>query len=129
MDEQIEIPGGTVVEVIRRAAPLPTLLISDETDGDVMVRRLRFFQPDTCDEGHLVSDHIQSEMLLGCDGRVNPGCLRQHYHGLMVAALGLVAVPARIRRGFVLGHGAGALSSFLAEVLGSTITAFLGFRV
>jgi len=122
-DEHIEIPGGKVVEVIRRAAPLPTLLISDETDGDVMVRRLRFFQLDTCDEGHLVSDHIQSEMLLGCDGRVNAGCLRQHYHGLMVAALGLVAVPARIRCGFVLGHGAGALSSFLAEVLGSTITA------
>ena len=127
-EEQFEIPGGCVVEVARRDAPRPTLLVSDETadEGAARVRRLRFFQPDDADEdggGELVSDYVQTEMLLRRNGRVDARCLRQHYHCLMVAALSCHSEPAPVRRVAMLGHGAGALGSFLGAVLHAAVTA------
>ena len=126
--EEIEIPGGCVIEVARRDAPRPTLLVSDETadEGASRVRRLRFFHPDDADDGggaELVSDHVQTEMLLRRNGRVDARCLRQHYHCLMVAALSCHAEPAPVRRVAMLGHGGGALGSFLGAVLHAAVTA------
>ena len=62
-------------------------------------------------------------MLLRRDGRVNARCLRQHYHCLMVAGLSCCAEPARVGRVAMLGHGAGALGSFLGAVLRAIVTA------
>ena len=126
MDHQIAVPNGVVVKVVRREAPLPTLLVSDEVadEGAARVRRLRFFLPDGASSAELVSDHVQTEMLLRTRGRVDRGCLRHLYHRLMIAGLCCQARPAtRARRVCVLGHGAGALSTFLSHVLRAAVTA------
>ena len=99
MDHQIAVPNGVVVKVVRREAPLPTLLVSDEVadEGAARVRRLRFFLPDGASSAELVSDHVQTEMLLRTRGRVDRGCLRHLYHRLMIAGLCCQARPAARR--------------------------------
>jgi hypothetical protein len=124
--EQIDIPGVHVVQVLWACPPRPTLLVSDEKSKDgKRVRRLRFFQPDDGDDAAVVSDHVQTEMMLHRNNDVDCCCLRQPYHSLMVAALSCPAEPSplRGRRALMLGHGAGALSSFLKHVLCAEVTA------
>lgn len=126
----IHVPGGVVIAVIHSTGtPRPTLLVTDEAeDGSTTkVRRLRFFQPeDSSASGptdELVSDHIQTEMLVRRHGRVVHSILRQPYHCLMVCAMCCPVELQPLRRAAVVGHGAGALSSFLAQVLRASVTA------
>ena len=112
-----------------------SILVSDETAEDgARVRRMRFFHAPPGGAGDpsgrdrscvgdpvaLVSSIIQTEMLLRGDGTVEPTCLRSRWHALMVAALACTGSPRRV---LVLGHGGGALSSFLRQALGCEVTA------
>ena len=114
--------------IVRGQAPEPTILVSDEIAAcGAHVRRLRFFDSsageDAREDESMVSSIIQSEMLLLHDGGdVNPRYLRSQWHCLMLAALSCDA-PMALQRVCVLGHGAGALSSFLHTVLGCKVTA------
>jgi len=134
--DAVDIPGVRVVAVVESAGPpRPTIMVSDELaaeeEEERAVRRLRFFQPDEGgggdDDGvhadELVSDHIQTEMLVHRNGRVDHGVLRQPYHCLMVGAMCCATEPRPLRRAAVLGHGAGALGSFLAKVMRAAVTA------
>ena len=137
--------GGSVrsrakpVAVVSERSPIEaTMLVSDETAQDgVRVRRMRFFQaanactldptglPRDFERGEadlLVSNIIQTEMLLRDDGTVDCMCLRSGWHKLMVAALALATCDS-LDRVLVLGHGGGALSSFLQQALGCEVTA------
>jgi predicted O-methyltransferase YrrM len=128
------------VAVVSERCPIEaTILVSDETAEDgVRVRRMRFFQAATActsdptgvprdfehgeADGLLVSSIIQTEMLLRDDGTVDCMCLRSGWHTLMVAALALASGDS-LDRVLVLGHGGGALSSFLQQALGCEVTA------
>jgi hypothetical protein len=121
--------GADVVAVVRGCLTEPTMLVSDETAEDgARIRRLRFFsredppshKPDG-EESELVSTLIQTEMLL-CGGAVDTSHLRSEWHCLMVAALACADTPIALNRVLVLGHGAGALSSFLKRVLQCNVT-------
>ena len=128
----------TVAVVSERSPIEATILVSDETAADgARVRRIRFFQAATActsdptglphgfERGgadFLVSSIIQTEMLLRDDGTVDSTCLRSSWHTLMVAALALASCDS-LDRVLVLGHGGGALSSFLQQALGCEVTA------
>ena len=113
-----KLARGKVVAVVQRYGSQQTVLISDEVAADGQnVRRMRFFGPD------LVSAIIQAEMRVGDTGRVDPVSLRSAWHCLMVAALAFAAPSSLLVDVCVLGHGAGALSSFLRCVMGCNVTA------
>ena len=144
--------GGSVrtsakpVAVVSERSPIEaTILVSDETAEDgARVRRMRFFQAAGCasstactsdptgvprdferseaETSLLVSSIIQTEMLLRDDGTVDSMYLRSGWHKLMVAALALASCDS-LDRVLVLGHGGGALSSFLQQALGCEVTA------
>lgn len=117
--------GAEVVAVVRGIFPEPTLLVSDEMGEDgAHVRRLRFFaEPPThtSEDTEIMSTLIQTEMLL-CDGAVDASHLRSEWHCLMVAALAFADPPLALNSVLVLGHGAGALGSFLKLVLQCKVT-------
>jgi len=113
-----KLARGKVVAVVQRYGSQQTVLISDEVAADGQnVRRMRFLGPD------LVSAIIQAEMRVGDTGRVDPASLRSAWHCLMVAALAFAAPSSLLVDVCVLGHGAGALSSFLRCVMGCNVTA------
>jgi hypothetical protein len=84
-----------------------------------------FFAPvdsNARDSGEFYTSTIQTEMLLD-NGSVDPTVLRSKWNCLMVAALAFAGPPPTLRRVCVLGHGGGALSSFLNTVLKCDVTA------
>ena len=120
-----EVDGAIVVAVVQGRTGRPTMLVSDESEAHgTRVRRLRFFyDPQVCG-AELVSNIIQTEMLIREDGTVDRTRLSTHWNRLIVASL-VYAGAARIPLGCacVLGHGCGALSSFLEEVLLADVAA------
>ncbi|EKX53055.1 hypothetical protein GUITHDRAFT_101500 [Guillardia theta CCMP2712] len=105
---------GSVVEIDSENQDAP-IMVSDEVGEDgARVRRLRFFTLDQTSH-ELVSDHIQTEMALTAEGTPDPTRLMLQYHRVMYDAM--CRLPTVVKKVCVLGHGAGALSSFLSTLL------------
>ena len=125
--EGCEIADGLVIAVVRQSCNQRMVVVSDETvDDSARVRRMYFFfapvDSKAGDSGEFFTSTIQTEMLLD-NGSVDPTVLRSKWNCLMVAALAFAGPPPILRRVCVLGHGGGALSSFLNKVLQCNVTA------
>jgi len=120
-----EVSEAVVVAVVEGRMRRPTKLVSDEMAGARRVRRLRFFHspPDCPDDEIEWVDTIQTEFLLRKDGAVDHTHLSCPWHRLMIASLASAGSELSLGRALVLGHGCGALSSFLKEVLHADVTA------
>lgn len=125
--EGCEIADGLVIAVVRQSCHQRSVVVSDETgDDSARVRRMYFFfaptESNAGDSGEFFTSTIQTEMLLD-NGSVDPTVLRSKWNCLMVAALAFAGPPPTLLRVCVLGHGGGALSSFLNKVLQCNVTA------
>eukprot|EP00960_Hanusia_phi_P068802 766939-Hanusia_phi.AAC.2 len=104
---------GKVVEIDSGNMDAPIMVSDEQREDGTRVRRLRFFHLDR-NSDELVSDHIQTEMALIGEGVPDPTRLMLQYHQVMYDALSRLSLEAK--KICILGHGAGALSSFLSSL-------------